>query len=92
MPRTFEQVIAEQRTNIGKHFRSARGVEPVAAVVHPQAIYIEAAGVAANLRAALDDRDVETASSELIGGSQTGRAGAEHDDGNRWRHCSDRTG
>ena len=61
MARTVEQRISQHAPDVGHDLGRAGGVQPVAAEIHAQAGNIEAAGIAADGRFALDHRDVEAA-------------------------------
>ena len=55
MTRPIEQIVSQQLAQVAQDVGIARGVEAVAAVVHPNSIQLEAAGIAANGVALFED-------------------------------------
>ena len=81
MARPGLQVGAEQPAQVGEQGRRGRGVQAVAAVVHPHAVDLEGAGQPTDPVGALEHGDRVAGAGRPPGRCQAGRPGAEDDDG-----------
>ena len=72
------QVGAQQRPQGVQHHRRRVGMQPVAAVVHPDARHVEAGGQAPQVRGRLHQLHLQAAPGAAPGRGQAGRATADH--------------
>ncbi len=81
MARPVDEILPKESTDIAQHLRIARGMQPVAAVVHRLPGQIEAAGVSSHRVTPLDYRHPGAAApGESIGAAEAGGTGAQDDD------------
>ena len=79
------EIVSQQRAQLVDQVGRGRRVQPMAAVVDPYAVHLEAAGQPAHDVRALEHHHRVAAPGRAPGGRQAGRAGAKDDDGHRGR-------
>lgn len=81
MPGTLQQILAQEGLDVRQDGRIARGVEPMAAVIHALSAELEAPGVATHDRLLLDDSHAGASPTpQLKGGAEPGRTSTQDDD------------
>ena len=74
MPRTIEQVISKQLTQVVQDPGIAGRMQAMAAIVHPNPVELETAGISTHRVSLLKDRHpVATCTCEFVGSTNPGR-------------------
>jgi hypothetical protein len=79
MSRPVEKLVIEKRLDVAQYLRLAGGVKAMAAVIHGNALQLEAAGIASHVISLLYDKGHGlAAASQLPGGPDAGWACAQY--------------